>query len=290
MSEEQQSTLAALDGFPLAVHLYSGVGPPTARLVVAGATGVPQGFYRKFAEYATTYGFDVVTFDYRGIGGSAPRSLRGFQMDYRDWASLDLAGVLTNFAGEVPIHLISHSYGGHALGLLPDPSLVTSMHALGSGSGWHGWMPRVERLRVAALWNVLGPVVVSSTGYLAWKRFGFGEDLPLGVYRQWKHWCRFPNYWFDDPEIGAEMNALFTRVRVPITAINAIDDRWSTPAARDAFFSHYVNSDLTTQDLRPSDIGRSSIGHMGYFRRGSESLWARVLDDVRRTDQQSEVQ
>jgi predicted alpha/beta hydrolase len=28
--------------------------------------------------------FDVVTFDYRGIGGSSPNSLRGFEMDYLD--------------------------------------------------------------------------------------------------------------------------------------------------------------------------------------------------------------
>ncbi|MFM7597286.1 MAG: alpha/beta fold hydrolase [Actinomycetota bacterium] len=269
----------ALDGYPIATRRYETDGA-RARIVVAGATGVPQGFYRSFAAHAAARGFDAITFDYRGVGDSAPDTLRGFRMDYRDWARLDMASVLHSASGDLLLHLVSHSYGGHALGLLPDPSIVMTMHAYGTGSGWKGWMPRSERLRVAFLWNVFGPTIVSTRGYLAWKRFGLGEDLPVDVYRQWKRWCRYPGYWFDDPEIGAEMRALFARVTVPITAINAVDDRWSSPAARDAFFRHYVNADLTVRDLQPAELGQSSIGHMGYFRRGSEPLWDELLDEL----------
>jgi predicted alpha/beta hydrolase len=270
-------TVHALDGYPLATRRWS-VPDPRAVLVVAGATGVPQGFYRAFAERAAVRGYDVVTFDYRGIGESAPATLRGFRMDYRDWGRLDLAGVLEDTADDdLPIHLVSHSYGGQALGLLPDPSMVRSMHAYGSGSGWHGWMPKAERGRVAFLWNVLGPLVVRTYGYLAWSRFGMGEDLPVDVYHQWKHWCRFPAYWFDDPEVAEEMRDLYARIEVPITAVNSVDDPWITPAARDAFFTGYSRAPLTPRDLHPADIGRSSIGHMGYFRRGSERLWDELL-------------
>lgn len=269
----------AADGYPIATRHYEADGA-RARIVVAGATGVPQGFYRGFATHAAERGFDVITFDYRGVGDSAPHTLRGFRMDYRDWARLDMASVLQHASGDLPLHLVSHSYGGHALGLLPDPSIVTAMHAYGTGSGWKGWMPRSERLRVAFLWNVMGPAIVGTQGYLAWKRFSLGEDLPVDVYRQWKRWCRYPGYWFDDPEIGEEMQGLFARVTVPITAINSVDDRWSSPAARDAFFSHYTNADLTVRDLRPAELGQSSIGHMGYFRRGSEPLWDELLDGL----------
>ncbi len=279
MGEPASFSVTAADGYVLGATRYP-ADDPRARIVMAGATGVPQRFYRHFAEYAAARGYDVITFDYRGVGESAPASLRGFRMDYLDWARLDLAAVLNQASGDLPVHLVSHSYGGQALGLLPDPHIVTSMHALGSGSGWRGWMPRSEQPRVFFLWNVFGPVIVRKQGYLAWKRFGLGEDLPLGVYRQWKRWCRFPGYWFDDPEVGEEMSALFARVTVPITAINSVDDRWSMPAAWDAFYRHYVNADLATRDLRPSDIGQSSIGHMGYFRPGSEPLWDAVLEDL----------
>jgi len=271
-------TVVTADGHRLAARRFAGDGG--RRVVVAGATGVPQGFYRRFAEHAAARGFDVVTFDYRGIGDSAPRSLRGFRMDYRDWARLDLASVVKYAATDEPVHLVAHSFGGHTLGLLPNPTLVATMHAYGSGSGWHGWMPRSERLRVAFFWNILGPVVVRANGYLAWKRFGLGEDLPIDVFRQWKHWCQFPEYWFDDPDVEVEMKSLFARVTVPITACNAVDDRWSSPAAGDAFFRHYVNAPVTRRDLRPADLGQSRIGHMGYFRQGSESLWDALLHEL----------
>lgn len=270
----------ALDGYALAARRWS-ASEARACLVVAGATGVPQGFYRAFAQHASGRGYDVVTFDYRGVGESAPSTLRGFRMDYRDWGRLDLAGVVEDCAADaVPIHLVAHSYGGLALGLLPDPSAIRSMHSFGSGSGWHGWMTPRERIKVAFLWNVMGPLIVRTFGYLAWSRLGMGEDLPVHVYRQWKNWCRFPAFWFDDPDVADEMRELYQRITVPITATNSVDDPWITPAARDAFFVNYTHASVTTRDLHPSEIGRSRLGHMGYFRRGSERLWDELLDDL----------
>ena len=86
-------TLPALDGYPLTATLYH-APQPRAQLVIAGATGVPQGFYRRFAEYAAQRGFSTLTLDYRGIGQSKPDTLRGFKMDYLDWAHLDLAAAV----------------------------------------------------------------------------------------------------------------------------------------------------------------------------------------------------
>lgn len=273
---QEPKEFVALDGYPLrGRHVYS--GQQRARLLVAGATGVPQGFYRAFAEYAALRGFEVFTFDYRGVGESAPKSLRGFEMDLRDWARLDLAGVIANLDGDMPIHLVGHSYGGHALGILPDLSPIASLHSFATGAGWHGWMPQLERFRVKFLWNVMGPVVVKKYGYLSWKRFGFGEDLPLGVFLQWKHWCSFPNYWFDDPELGLELSHMFSRVTLPITAYNSIDDRWATPTSRDVFFSRYTDAKVNLVDLNPASYGVRKIGHMGYFRRGLEKLWDEAL-------------
>ena len=74
----------AHDGYMLTGILYT---PKTvkARIVVACATGVPQPFYRRFAEFSAAQGFEVLTFDYRGIHLSAPKQLKDFQMSYLDW-------------------------------------------------------------------------------------------------------------------------------------------------------------------------------------------------------------
>ena len=127
----ERLTLHAADGYPLAARRYHAATPPRAHLVVGGATAVPQGFYKRFARHAASRGFDVLTLDYRGIGQSAPSTLKGFRMDYLDWGRLDLAaGVAAMRQPGVPLYLVGHSYGGHALGLLPDPGQVRAASGL----------------------------------------------------------------------------------------------------------------------------------------------------------------
>jgi predicted alpha/beta hydrolase len=279
----QATTLTAADGYRLAALHYSAQGEPVGHLVVAGATGVPQGFYRRFAQHAAAQGFHVLTLDYRGIGLSRPASLRGFRMDYLDWARLDLAAAVDAVPADgLPLVMVGHSYGGHAFGLLPNHQRVARFMTFATGAGWHGWMPPLERLRVLFMWRVLGPLLTRWKGYLPWSLLGMGEDLPLGVYRQWRHWCQFPRYFFDDPAMRAQgLAERFAAVRTPIVALNALDDRWAPPASRDAFVAAYRNAECRTVNLHPASLGLKSIGHMGYFRPAARPLWDEVLGWLR---------
>jgi len=271
--------LIAADGYRLAVLQYQPEGKIKGRLIVAGATGVPQGFYKRFALYAARQSLEVWTLDYRGIGLSKPASLRGFTMNYLDWARLDLAALLTHVKaqGDEPIWMLGHSYGGHAFGLLPGKHQVERFVTFGTGAGWHGWMPPMERLRVQFMWRVLGPLIVRTKGYLAWSLLGMGEDLPQNVFMQWRRWCQWPRYFFDDPEL-AHLAVEFAEVKIPIRAINATDDKWAPPASRDAFMAAYQNAELDSLTIDPIDLGMSNIGHMGYFRPQAETLWKQTLD------------
>lgn len=276
--------LRAADGYRLAATRYALRGaPPRAHLVVAGATGVPQGFYRRFAEHAAGRGFAVLTLDYRGIGRSAPPSLRGFVMDYRDWGRLDLAAAVEDAraragADGVPVVVIGHSYGGHALGLLPNHAAVTACWTFATGAGWHGWMPVPERWRVRAMWSLIGPLLVRRHGYLRWSALGMGEDLPRDVFRQWRHWCGFPRYFFDDPAVAEAMRTQFAAVRTPIVAANATDDLWAPPRSRDAFMAGYAQAMVEGRDIDVRARGLGTIGHMGYFRPHARVLWDEALD------------
>jgi len=274
--------LAARDGYPLVATRYCAANPQ-AHLLIAGATGVPQGFYRRFAEYAAQRGFTTLTLDYRGIGRSKPASLRGFAMDYLDWAHLDLAAAVDLHRHPTrPLFMVGHSFGGHAFGLLPNHDQVQGFYTFGTGAGWHGWMPRTEQLRVLAMWRLVGPLITRYKGYLAWNRLGMGEDLPLGVYTQWKRWCRFPRYFFDDPQMPG-LAERFAQVRTPIIAANALDDLWAPPASRDAFMAAYSGAPYEARDIDTNgELG--AIGHMGYFRPGAQPLWEEVLDWFGRLD------
>jgi predicted alpha/beta hydrolase len=270
----QEVAISALDGYPLGLSRFPAAGSGEGVVIIAGATGVAQRFYRRFAETAAKRGLETWTFDYRGVGRSAPSSLKYFRMSYFDWAELDLSAVIEHVADihRAPVLLVGHSYGGHAIGLLPRTAQLEKVVTFGTGAGWDGWMPPLERLRVKLLWNVIGPLLVRSTGYLAWKRLGLGEDLPRDLFLQWRRWCQWPRYFFDDPALPA-LAERFAQVTTPIRAVNATDDAWAMPASRDAFMAAYKNAPVDLETVNPRDWNLKKIGHIGYFRPEAAALW-----------------
>jgi len=269
-------TLTAADGYFLAATRFEAQRNLRGHVVMAGATGVPQTFYRRFAEYLCVQGFSTLTLDYRGIGQSKRGDLKGFNASFLDWARLDLAAAVEAMRSEdVPLFVVGHSFGGHAFGLLPNHHHVSRCYTFGTAAGWHGWMPFKESLRVRLMWNTVLPILVFWKGYAPMSLIGVGEDLPLGVYRQWRRWCKFPHYFLDDPQMP-DIVAQYARVRIPIAAANAFDDLWALPRSRDAFMGGYSNACIKTVDLDPRDYG-GKIGHMGYFRKTAQPLWNDVV-------------
>lgn len=273
----ERLTLVANDGYRLAATRYSALGPVQGNLIMAGATGVQQRYYRRFAEHASKQGFNVLTLDYRGIGESSPHSLKGFEMSYLDWGFRDLAAAVEHMDdGRTPLYWVGHSFGGHALGLLPNQHKITAAYCFGTGAGWAGWMPRFEAFKVRLLWACILPLIVAYKGYMAWSLLGMGDDLPLGVYKDWRRWCAHPHYFFDDPAMAA-VARLYAEVRMPCIFANAVDDLWAPPVSRDAFIEGYRNAPLLTRDLHP-ETKQQPIGHMGYFRASATDLWDEALD------------
>ena len=63
-------------------------------MIINAATSVRCRYYSRFADYLFAQGFDVLTYDYRGIGESRPASLRGFKASWSDWGRLDFEAML----------------------------------------------------------------------------------------------------------------------------------------------------------------------------------------------------
>jgi predicted alpha/beta hydrolase len=269
--------LLTADSYVLGGQYYASAAPIKGKVIVAGATAVPQGFYKRFAQFISARGYETLTFDYRGIGQSSPPSLKGFRMDILDWARQDLAAAVDAMASDnTPLFIVGHSFGGHAFGLLPNHEKVAGFYVFGTGAGWHGYMPLGERLRVWTMWKLVLPPLTLWKGYCPWKMLGMGENLPIDVYHQWRHWCQFPHYFFDDPDMHG-IERTYAEVRTPIIAANALDDLWALPISRDAFVQSYHNAPLLRKDLDPKLAG-GHIGHMGYFRQTAEPFWNEVLD------------
>lgn len=272
-------TITAADGFPLGGMRYLPTGPVRGRFVLGGATGVGQRYYRRFALYAAAKGFATLTFDYRGIGASRRSSLKGFEATYLDWGRLDLGAAVESMrSAHTALFLIGHSFGGQAVGLLPNHDALAGAYCFGVGAGWSGWMPKSEAWKVWLQWNVVLPSLVALKGYMPWSLLGMGEDLPFGVYRQWRRWCGYPHYFFDDPAM-THISDVYARVCLPLVAANAVDDPWASPKSRDAFVRAFTGADVSRLDLQPWEPGKG-IGHMGYFRADAIPLWDKLLQWV----------
>ncbi len=72
-------------------------------MLISAATATPRKIYRGFAGYLARRGCAVLTYDYRGIGGSRqtdvvgydqPKSLVGFKASMADWAALDVTAAV----------------------------------------------------------------------------------------------------------------------------------------------------------------------------------------------------
>ncbi len=279
--------LQTKDGHRLAATVYTPAKPALGKcgrpawILLGSATAVPRGFYRRFAQFACQQGLHVIVSDYRGIGGSRRGGLRGFEMNYADWSTQDLAAAHAHAAERGPVWLVGHSLAGHAIGQLPRANDLQAALVCATGAGWHGYMPKGERRKVWLMWNLLGPVLTRALGYYPMSWFGLGEDLPMGVYRDWKRWCATPHYFFDDPQAHEIVEGI-EQVRLDIGAINATDDWWALPASRDAFFKGFTQARIDRMDLRPESVGVAQVGHMGYFRESvGRQLWPRMLNWLR---------
>jgi predicted alpha/beta hydrolase len=264
-------TLKAADGYALGATLY-GSGERAA--LILPATGVPQSYYAKFASYLAARGFSVLTFDYRGIGRSLSGDIRKLRARMQDWALLDAAAALA-YLSPHKVSVVGHSFGGQALGLLPDAQRIAAAVIVGSQSGyWRNW-PLLGRAWMWPATHFALPGVANLLGYFPAKRLGFGEDLPKGVALQWASWCRHPSYLVG--ALGVE--DAYARLRVPLRAYAISDDPFAPLGAVEALAALYPNCAWETRQVAPRELGVKALGHFGFFReRFRDSLWRESAD------------
>jgi len=271
------TTIKARDGFELAATLFIPPDNPSNTWVtINSATATPRRFYQPFATYLAGRGWGVVTYDYRGIGDSKPNGLKGFSARARDWALLDMAGVLDWLAGEktpARIFHVGHSYGGQTAGLLPNAGLISAMVTSSAQSGYWRLQGGNQKLAVALHVHLTMPLTARLLGYVPWSWFSKAEDLPKGVAQEWAKWCRDPKYLLGDPTLPL---AGFADFAAPVLAYSFTDDDWGTAKAVDAMMKAYPK--LDRRHVSPRDAGLESLGHFGFFRKNAAQLWHEAAD------------
>lgn len=288
---EQTASFGALDGTPLEGTLFEPSGPARAALLVSSGTGIPRRFYARFARAAAERGFAVLTYDYRGVGGSAPDSLRGYQARYRDVGQQDIPGAIAwlgdRFSG-LPLLYVGHSAGGQQLGLAPNTDRLRAAVFVAVSTGYWRGMPPTQRALTLGLFRAYIPLASRVYGYAPAKKIKWGENLPTGMAREWGAWCMEPDYmaaYFDGtgrlptPD-GAPFGPVhYGAPRFGILAYAFTDDPIATRANVPPMLAMYENADVETRWVSPTDIGAKEIGHLGFFRRKvGGALWSDTLD------------
>jgi predicted alpha/beta hydrolase len=275
----QDTKVAASDGYPLAATVFAPSASPRAAILINSATAVPRKIYRGFATYLAERGCATLTYDYRGIGGSRPASLKRFDATMRDWAALDVAAAIDHVHQvwpSVQLLLVGHSFGGQALGLVPNNALVSRALFVAAQAGYWRLFTPPENYRAYGLMRLIGVPLTHMLGYTP-GRLGIGEDLPKGVFLEWTGWVGKPRYFFDDPTLDALAN--FPHFTGDLRAIGLADDSWATAPAIDLLLSGFTGARREHVEIAPREVGARRIGHFGFFRpEHRDTLWRGAAD------------
>jgi predicted alpha/beta hydrolase len=273
-----QDSLRMPDDTPMVFRVFHATGAPRAAVIVPSAMGVAQKFYTRFAEWLARQGYHVVTFDYRGIGFSAPDSLRGYPINLFDWARQDCAAMIdlvkARFA-DLPLHWIGHSLGGQLIGLIPNRDRIDRVITVATGTGY--WLQNTWRTKSVVwwLWFFMVPLALRVAGYFPGKRLRKVGNLPFGVMQQWRRWCLNRDY-----VVGAEgdqVRAAYASVRTPMLSLSFTDDELMSAQGIKSLHGLYVNAPVEYRRIAPREIGARHIGHFGFFRPQFErTLWPLV--------------
>lgn len=278
--EAEAVRIGCRDGIELRGHFWSAVGNDrNGSVVINPATGVAARYYHYYARFLAEHGFDVLTYDYRGIGLSRPQQLRDCGYRWRDWGEQDFDAALLFMESQRPgrqLLVVGHSIGGFLPCLSAHADRVTRMLAVGAQYGNRRDYAAAHRWRLFLKWHVAMPAATLLFGYFPGRRLGWLEDLPKGVALDWA----FQRGWID-PHPAAEWTAApgrFESFHAPILSLTVSDDEIATVQAIRRGLSHYRSAKVEEVLLTPEDLGFPRIGHFDLFHaRHAAGFWLDTL-------------
>ncbi|WP_158965383.1 alpha/beta hydrolase family protein [Chachezhania sediminis] len=279
MSDRTQRIEIEAEGARLAGRYMPPEGDVRANLVLHGATGVPQRFYRSFADWASGQGIGVLTYDYRDFGESLHRRLKHSDTTFADWILRDQAAAeaaLADIAPDGPLWILGHSLGGFGTAFRDYDPRVERIVTVGTGRVHVTDHPWSYRPLVMAFWFGIGPLATTIAGYLPGRRILFGADLPAGVYWQWRRWCVRREFFYSD--VGRSLpEPDFARSGPEIRLFTMSDDVVAPPVSVRRFADAFAPGRAAYRELKPKEFGIPALRHIEVLSRLGAPAWPALL-------------
>jgi predicted alpha/beta hydrolase len=264
------------DGRMLAGRLHFPSGAAKLAVVLHGGVGFPARFYQDFAAWFAAHCQAVLlTYDYRDFGWSLNSSVAGSDARLGHWGINDQSAALcflSNRFPDLPARVIAHSLGGQWLAFHEGVGRIDRVVAVASGPGFWLDHPWPMRLRVAAVWWLLGPAAVCLAGYMPGQALGLGPDIPAGVYWEWRRLCLRRGY--HRKEWGrAYPQPRLEEARFALTLVPIADDMTIAPNMVRKLPAFYPHAQISEVPLDPAQLGLTAIGHGGAFKARNKVCW-----------------
>jgi predicted alpha/beta hydrolase len=272
---QSSKTILTSDGTRIWITCYLPEKSNGKVIIIAPAIGVTHDFYHMFSRFYRQQGFTIIGFDYRGVGKSAPRHLKGFKANLHEWAVMDINSVILyakyNFQ-HYEIIYIGHCIGGEIIGLVPASQYINKIVLVSSSLTCEKLWPWYHRLKLK-IQKAVSRLLSWLFGYLPKNKIANYGKLPKGVANQFANWCDNPNGLFDNyPDNN------YRKLKVPIVVYTFTDDWLCPPRAVKELLHHFFNASITWFHLHPSDIGLKRVGHLDFFYISMKStLWESLL-------------
>ena len=253
-------------------------------ILIAPATGITTNFYHSFATWLSKQGFNVLSFDFRGIGKSLHSSLKDSAANILQWGQLDLPAAiekLLSLTNAEKVILLGHSAGGQLTGIIPNYQKIAKIIAVSGSSGHIKGLKGRTKILAPIMFQGIFPLARYTLGYGPTKAIGMGENLPKNVAKQWAEFCKKPGYVINalGKSLKEEQN-FHKNITQPIIAIWASDDEIATKTNVDDLLLLYPNAPKTIIELNPKTFKQSHIGHMLMFKSTHKNIWSTIEEQL----------
>ena len=269
------------DNYVLSSHLFEPKVPNDKLLLINSATGVKQQIYFSFAQFFCDHGFTVITYDYRGIGLSKPKKMKGFKASMRIWGTEDYKAITSYIKTNFPKHhkfCLGHSLGALILGMNEDSKMFEEFIFVGTQNAFVGNLKFKTKIEAYLGFGIAQPLSTKILGYFPGNWFGLGESLPAGSAFDWQTLIlnrKSTNMLLE--KVKDHSKELTQKVFV----IRAEDDAWLTEKGVVSLLEDtYPNMKPKYRLIKTSESERNEIGHINFFRSYNRKLWNIILKEL----------